>query len=100
MAIEAPNQPHPVPSGITVIVVGLGLGGLATAIESHQKGHSVVLLEKMTKLKEDGMVILLRAYFAHYLYYRLRTSLEHSGRWDRYWAQRGPPHQCLGDATD
>lgn len=63
MAIEAPDQPHSVQSGINIIVVGLGLGGLATAIESHRRGHSVVLLEKVTKLKEDGMVNLLRCLF-------------------------------------
>jgi monoamine oxidase len=34
-------------SGITVIVVGLGLGGLATAIECQRKGHTVVAFDKV-----------------------------------------------------
>ncbi|KAI0836664.1 hypothetical protein F5Y06DRAFT_305123 [Hypoxylon sp. FL0890] len=37
-------------SGVTVIVVGLGLAGLTTAIECHQKGHSVIALERSKEL--------------------------------------------------
>lgn len=40
---EFPRLP---PSGIKVIVVGAGFGGLAAAIECDRKGHSVILLEK------------------------------------------------------
>ncbi|KAH3023555.1 hypothetical protein KXV73_000464, partial [Aspergillus fumigatus] len=42
------------PTGISVIVVGLGFGGLTAAIESHLRGHSVILLEKVTKVKQDA----------------------------------------------
>ncbi|RHZ46420.1 FAD-dependent oxidoreductase [Aspergillus thermomutatus] len=34
-------------SGIKVIVVGLGMGGLAAAIECHQKGHTVSAFDKV-----------------------------------------------------
>ena len=33
-------------TGITVLVVGAGIGGLTTAIESWRKGHSVRILER------------------------------------------------------
>ncbi|RHZ49216.1 FAD-dependent monooxygenase fmqB [Aspergillus thermomutatus] len=60
MTIDAAPPILPAPTGIKIIVVGLGFGGLATAIESHRRGHSVILLEKVTKLKQDagdGIVI-------------------------------------------
>ncbi|KAI0311473.1 monooxygenase [Amylostereum chailletii] len=34
------------PSGISIVIVGLGFAGLACAIESVLKGHSVIVLEK------------------------------------------------------
>ncbi|RHZ46415.1 FAD-dependent oxidoreductase [Aspergillus thermomutatus] len=34
-------------SGIKVIVVGLGIGGLAAAIECHRKGHAVMAFDKI-----------------------------------------------------
>jgi glycine/D-amino acid oxidase-like deaminating enzyme len=34
-------------SGVRVIVVGLGIGGLATAIECHRKGHTVIGFDKI-----------------------------------------------------
>jgi hypothetical protein len=34
-------------SGIKVIVVGLGIGGLAAAIECHRKGHTVLAFDKI-----------------------------------------------------
>ncbi|TPX12501.1 uncharacterized protein E0L32_006913 [Thyridium curvatum] len=40
------------PSGIKVIVVGAGFGGLAAAIECDRKGHSVVLYEKAADVEE------------------------------------------------
>lgn len=33
-------------SGIRVIIVGCGYGGIAAAIECHRKGHEVVVFEK------------------------------------------------------
>ncbi|KAI0046171.1 monooxygenase [Auriscalpium vulgare] len=38
-------------SGISIIVVGCGFAGLACAIESVRKGHSVVILEKQEKVE-------------------------------------------------
>jgi hypothetical protein len=34
-------------SGVRVIVVGLGISGLATAIECHCKGHTVIGFDKI-----------------------------------------------------
>ncbi|KAI1418344.1 hypothetical protein F5Y13DRAFT_183987 [Hypoxylon sp. FL1857] len=46
-------------TGVSVIVVGLGLAGLTTAIECHQKGHSVVALERSKDLNyvDDTVMI-------------------------------------------
>ena len=38
------------PSGIKVIIVGAGFAGLCAAIECNRKGHSVILLEKVSEL--------------------------------------------------
>lgn len=37
---------------LRIVIVGAGLGGLATAIALARRGHSVVVLEKATKLGE------------------------------------------------
>lgn len=37
-------------SNIKVIVVGIGLAGLTTAVECYRKGHSVILLERHPKV--------------------------------------------------
>lgn len=47
-----PSFPKLPPSGITVIVVGAGFGGLAAAIECDRKGHSVILLEKSSNIED------------------------------------------------
>lgn len=44
--------PRLAPSGIRVIVVGAGFGGLAAAIECDRKGHQVTLFEKATDMAE------------------------------------------------
>ncbi|CAK7222045.1 hypothetical protein SBRCBS47491_004734 [Sporothrix bragantina] len=41
-------------SGITVIVVGLGLGGLTAAIECHRKGHNVIAIDQQKELRPIG----------------------------------------------
>lgn len=41
-------------TGIKVIVVGAGFGGLTTAIECHRQGHDVVVYEKFPELKVLG----------------------------------------------
>ncbi|KAG1901830.1 monooxygenase [Suillus fuscotomentosus] len=57
----AEHQDHgPLPSsdvratGIDVIVVGAGFGGIACAIECKRKGHRVMILEKVPELKQLG----------------------------------------------
>jgi 2-polyprenyl-6-methoxyphenol hydroxylase-like FAD-dependent oxidoreductase len=40
------------PSGITIIIVGAGFAGLGAAIECDRKGHSVILLEKSSKIED------------------------------------------------
>ncbi|TPX13501.1 uncharacterized protein E0L32_005972 [Thyridium curvatum] len=49
-----PNQP---PTGIKVIIVGAGFGGLTAAIECDRKGHSVTVFEKVADLKPLGDII-------------------------------------------
>lgn len=41
-------------TGIKVIVVGLGLGGLAAAIECYRNGHDVIALEKNDEIRGVG----------------------------------------------
>lgn len=53
---DSPAPEHS--TGIKVIVVGLGLGGLTAAIECHRKGHSVIALEKNSDLKRMGRYCL------------------------------------------
>ena len=45
------------PSGISVIIVGAGFGGLSAAIECDRKGHSVVVFERFPELKPLGDII-------------------------------------------
>lgn len=45
------------PTGIKVIIVGAGFGGLTAAIECHLNGHDVVLLEAVRELKPYGDII-------------------------------------------
>lgn len=53
------------PTGIRVIVVGAGFGGLTAAIECDRKGHSVVVLEKFPELKPLGDIISFAANSGH-----------------------------------
>ncbi|EEP82799.1 predicted protein [Uncinocarpus reesii 1704] len=58
MAVYAGDTPTP--TGIKVIIVGLGIAGLSAAIECHRKGHEVVVYEKLPRLKGvegDGITI-------------------------------------------
>ncbi|CAK7237852.1 hypothetical protein SEUCBS140593_010163 [Sporothrix eucalyptigena] len=48
------KQAAPGSSGITVIIVGLGLGGLTAAIECRRKGHNVIAIDKQKELKPIG----------------------------------------------
>ncbi|RYP78558.1 hypothetical protein DL771_000511 [Monosporascus sp. 5C6A] len=44
-------------TGIKVIVVGAGFGGLGAAIECHRRGHDVEIYESFAELKELGDII-------------------------------------------
>ncbi|OHE95098.1 hypothetical protein CORC01_09622 [Colletotrichum orchidophilum] len=44
-------------TGIKVIVVGAGFGGLTTAIECHRQGHDVAIYESFPELKQLGDII-------------------------------------------
>ncbi|KAK1672188.1 putative MAK1-like monooxygenase [Colletotrichum godetiae] len=44
-------------TGIKIVVVGAGFGGLTTAIECHRQGHDVVLYESFPELKQLGDII-------------------------------------------
>jgi 2-polyprenyl-6-methoxyphenol hydroxylase-like FAD-dependent oxidoreductase len=44
-------------TGIKVVVVGAGFGGLTAAIECHLRGHDVTVLEAVNELKPYGDII-------------------------------------------
>ncbi|KAH7929062.1 monooxygenase [Leucogyrophana mollusca] len=46
-------------TGIKVVIVGAGYGGLGCAIECIRKGHDVVVLEKFSELKIQGDILSL-----------------------------------------
>lgn len=41
-------------SGVSILIVGGGIGGLSCAIEAHRKGHSVRLVEKQMDINDGG----------------------------------------------
>ncbi|KAK0640555.1 hypothetical protein B0T16DRAFT_430723 [Cercophora newfieldiana] len=45
------------PTGIKVVIVGAGFGGLTAAIECHRQGHSVEIYENFPELKTLGDII-------------------------------------------
>jgi monoamine oxidase len=45
-------------SGVSVLIVGCGFGGIAAAIECHRKGHRVVVFEKNSEIGGLGESIL------------------------------------------
>lgn len=42
------------PSGIDILVVGSGLGGLFSSIELHRQGHNVRIIESKPKIEGFG----------------------------------------------
>jgi len=48
---------HYPPTGIKLVIVGAGFGGLTAAVEAHLKGHEVVVLEKAAKWEQLGDII-------------------------------------------
>ena len=53
MATTPRPTPGP-PTGVRLVIVGAGIGGLACAIESRQVGHEVVLLEAVKQFRRLG----------------------------------------------
>ncbi|KAG0698084.1 monooxygenase [Suillus ampliporus] len=60
---QAPSLPNSGvrDTGIDVIVIGAGYGGIACAIECKRKGHRVMVLEKVDELKTLGDILSLGA---------------------------------------
>ncbi|OJJ38125.1 hypothetical protein ASPWEDRAFT_56962 [Aspergillus wentii DTO 134E9] len=52
-------------SGLDVLIVGGGLGGLTFAIEAHRKGHNVRILEKRPEFTGYGDVLLIECNALH-----------------------------------
>ncbi|KAJ0304936.1 hypothetical protein COL5a_004422 [Colletotrichum fioriniae] len=48
-------------SGISILVVGAGIAGLAFAIESHRQGHSVKVLEKRINPGDYGEIFFIQS---------------------------------------
>ncbi|GAA6050674.1 hypothetical protein JCM3770_000886 [Rhodotorula araucariae] len=51
---DYPRPPPGAPSGIKIIIVGAGIGGLACAIESRLEGHEVLILEQTKEFRPLG----------------------------------------------
>jgi len=51
------SQEQPTKTGIKVIIVGAGFGGLTAAIECHRQGHTPVIYESFPVLKTLGDII-------------------------------------------
>lgn len=53
--MTTPTRPPPgPPTGVRIVIVGAGIGGLACAIESRQVGHEVTLLESVKQFRRLG----------------------------------------------
>jgi len=50
-AANGPEVPHKPKTGIKVVIVGAGFGGLCAAIECYRQGHDVELYESFKELK-------------------------------------------------
>ena len=48
---------HP-PTGISVLIVGAGVGGLMAALECRRKGHNVRVVERSPTPSTQGILIL------------------------------------------
>ncbi|KAF2202427.1 FAD/NAD(P)-binding domain-containing protein [Delitschia confertaspora ATCC 74209] len=57
--MTVPEKPNgaPTPTGIRVIIVGAGFGGLTAAIECHRQGHTPIIYESFPELKTLGDII-------------------------------------------
>ncbi|KAL1982367.1 hypothetical protein VTN96DRAFT_1398 [Rasamsonia emersonii] len=53
----SPSTAAPKPTGVKVVIVGAGFGGLTAAIECHRQGHEVEIYESFPELKPLGDII-------------------------------------------
>ena len=53
------------PTGIHVVIVGAGFGGLTAAIECHLKGHRVTVLERAPDWRNLGDILSLCTHTYH-----------------------------------
>lgn len=75
MALHITSFPK---TGIKVIIVGAGFGGLTAAIESYLKGHDVVVLEQTPKWEQLGDIISIGTSLSC-----LGQNIDHKGRSQR-----------------
>lgn len=54
-------------SGIKVLVIGCGFGGIAAAIECYHKGHEVVVFEKNSEIGGLGGLLQMKMHYNVYL---------------------------------
>ena len=55
---QAAEMSRESPSGINILVVGAGLGGLFASIELYRQGHSVSIIESKPKIEGFGSFYL------------------------------------------
>ena len=55
MQIKTPDMPLANPSGIDVLIVGGGIGGLFCAVEMYRHGHKVRVLESKKDVDTIGL---------------------------------------------
>jgi thioredoxin reductase len=58
--MTASQSTEPGSTETTVIIIGLGIGGLTAAISCHLKGHHVIGFDKLENLEPYGELGLLR----------------------------------------
>lgn len=46
-----------VPTGINVLIIGGGLGGLSAALECHRKGHAVRVFDRSSQASTEGKTL-------------------------------------------
>lgn len=72
--MTTPTKPK---TGIKVLIVGAGFGGLTAAIECHRHGHDVVIYESFPELKVLGDIISFGANGGRIFYRWQVTVLSH-----------------------
>ncbi|KAI7673305.1 hypothetical protein KC322_g15767, partial [Hortaea werneckii] len=78
------------PSGISVLIVGAGVGGLMAALECHRKGHQVRILERSHNASAGGdmFTIGLNGRMAINHYPTMKKELDHISLHDGWMRHR------------